>query len=92
MFTFPLLYSYCTHGLFQFCILYLCGKAIKLYNSKWKTIKAQLRVMILINESVMSSSTCFLISIYGIFAMNMQSLLALFIGIDRVYVIVYPGK
>ncbi|EGT60500.1 hypothetical protein CAEBREN_02860 [Caenorhabditis brenneri] len=38
------------------------------------------------------NTTCFYLSIYGIFAMNMQSVLGLFIGLDRCYNVSFPVR
>lgn len=40
----------------------------------------------------MPTSLCFYLSNYGIFSMNMQSVLGLFIGLDRLYNICFPLK
>ncbi|EFO87865.1 hypothetical protein CRE_05516 [Caenorhabditis remanei] len=52
----------------------------------------QLRIMMLFGIYNILNTTCFLYSFYGIFAMNMQSILGLFIGLDRLYNVSSPIK
>uniref|UniRef100_A0A1I7TE47 Cytochrome-c oxidase n=1 Tax=Caenorhabditis tropicalis TaxID=1561998 RepID=A0A1I7TE47_9PELO len=44
------------------------------------------------NMYMLSSKQCFLLSSYGLFALNMQSSLGLVIGLDRLYNVSYPTK
>ncbi|CAL2042843.1 unnamed protein product [Caenorhabditis brenneri] len=53
---------------------------------------AQLRIMMLFGVYNIYNTTCFYLSIYGIFAMNMQSILGLFIGLDRWYNVSFPVR
>lgn len=39
-----------------------------------------------------TNNLCFFLSIYGIFSLNMQSMIGLFIGLDRLYSVSFPVK
>ncbi|EGT48006.1 CBN-SRSX-25 protein [Caenorhabditis brenneri] len=51
-----------------------------------------LRVLMILDMYMLSSTKCFLLSSYGLFALNMQSSLGLVIGLDRLYNVSYPTR
>lgn len=55
-------------------------------------IQIHLRILMLLKVYMMNSSSCFLLSSYGLFALNMQSSIGLVIGIDRLYNVSFPLK
>ncbi|CCD63660.1 G-protein coupled receptors family 1 profile domain-containing protein [Caenorhabditis elegans] len=52
----------------------------------------QLRVMMIMEIYNITNNLCFFLSIYGIFSLNMQSMIGLFIGLDRLYSVSFPVK
>uniref|UniRef100_A0A8R1DZG0 G_PROTEIN_RECEP_F1_2 domain-containing protein n=2 Tax=Caenorhabditis japonica TaxID=281687 RepID=A0A8R1DZG0_CAEJA len=55
-------------------------------------VTAHIRLLMLFEVYFISASICFYQSVYGLFSLNMQSLLGLFIGLDRLYNVSYPVK
>ncbi|KAF1758077.1 hypothetical protein GCK72_014535 [Caenorhabditis remanei] len=51
-----------------------------------------LRVLMILDMYMITSTKCFLFSSYGLFALNMQSSLGLVIGLDRLYNVTFPTR
>ena len=55
-----------------------------------KTLKVLLRILMLLGWFNVTNAACFLMSAFGLFALNAQSAIGLILGIDRLLAVLIP--